>query len=174
MTSAVGRGGVEDRGGYARRMPSSRPPLVAAATALALGLAACGSGDEGAEPAASSPSASTVDESAEGSEGSEQQYPDIRSVDIERADDGTYTLDVTVSSPYDSADRYADGWHVLDPEGNELGSHMLAHDHAGEQPFTRTQSGLEIPDGVTEVTVEGRDQANGYGGETVTVQVPSS
>jgi hypothetical protein len=33
---------------------------------------------------------------------------------------------------------------------------------------------LEIPDEVTEITVEGRDQANGYGGETVTVQVPSS
>jgi hypothetical protein len=171
MTSAIGRGGVADRGGYARRMPSSRPALVVAATALALGLTACGSGDQGAEPAAPPSSASSVEQSAEGSE---QQYPDIRSVDIQRADDGTYTLDVTVSSPYDSPERYADGWRVLDPDGNELGSHMLAHDHAGEQPFTRTQSGLEIPDAVTEVTVEGRDQANGYGGETVTVQVPSS
>jgi hypothetical protein len=158
-------------------MPSSRHPfpdlLPVAATCVVLGLVGCGSGDDGAEPA-STPSASVADGSSQAPENTDQQYPDIRSVDIQRTGDGTYTLDVTVSSPYDSPERYADGWRVLDPDGNELGSHMLAHDHAGEQPFTRTQSGLEIPEGVTEVTVEGRDQANGYGGETVTVQVPSS
>ncbi len=70
-------------------------------------------------------------------------------------------------------ERYADGWRVLDPEGNVLGTHALLHDHAGEQPFTRTQRGLAIPEGVTQVTVEGRDQANGFGGATVTVDVPA-
>jgi hypothetical protein len=79
---------------------------------------------------------------------------------------------VTVSSPYDSPDRYADGWHVLAPDGTELGTHTLLHDHAGEQPFTRTQTGVEIPLDVVEVTVEGRDQQYGFGGGTVTVAVP--
>ena len=63
---------------------------------------------------------------------------------------------------------------MLDPEGNVLGTHTLLHDHAAEQPFTRTQRGLLIPAGVDEVTVEGRDQANGFGGLTVTVAVPES
>ncbi len=79
---------------------------------------------------------------------------------------------MTLSSPYDTPDRYAHGWRVLASDGTELGEHTLAHDHAGEQPCTRTQSGLEIPAGVTEVVVEGRDLAKGYGGDTVTVDVP--
>lgn len=77
-----------------------------------------------------------------------------------------------MSSPYDTPERYADGWRVLAPDGSELGTHTLLHDHAGEQPFTRTQSGVEIPTDVTEVTIEGRDQEYGFGGETVTVTVP--
>ncbi|MGI8944911.1 MAG: hypothetical protein ACR2GL_01555 [Thermoleophilaceae bacterium] len=80
---------------------------------------------------------------------------------------------MTVSSPYDSPERYADGWRVLEAgSGEVLGEHMPAHDHASEQPFTHAQGDLEIPDDVDRVTVEGRDQDNGYGGATVTVDVP--
>ena len=77
-----------------------------------------------------------------------------------------------MSSPYDSPQRYADGWRVLGPDAELLGSHMLLHDHANEQPFTRTQRGLVVPDGVAEVTVEGRDLEFGYGGGTIVVAVP--
>ncbi|WP_372594341.1 hypothetical protein [Actinotalea sp.] len=83
-----------------------------------------------------------------------------------------YDVVVTISSPYDTPERYADGWRVLGPDGTTLGEHELGHDHATEQPFTRTQRSVVIPDGVTEVTVEGRDLVNGYGGVTVTVAVP--
>lgn len=79
---------------------------------------------------------------------------------------------MTVSSPYDSPGRYADGWRVFAPDGTELGVHTLMHDHAGEQPFTRTQTGVDIPAGVDEVTVQGRDQRYGFGGRTATVEVP--
>lgn len=102
--------------------------------------------------------------------GEGQTYPDILGAELEPSA-GTYTLDVTVSSPYDSPERYADGWRVLSPDGTVLGEHELTHDHASEQPFTRTQSGLEIPDNVREITVEGRDMENGYGGGTVTIAV---
>ncbi|WP_205543937.1 hypothetical protein [Rubrobacter indicoceani] len=108
--------------------------------------------------------------SAETSVAGEQIYPDILKAELEPSGD-EYTLDVTVSSPYDSPERYADGWRVLSPDGTVLGEHQLTHDHAGQQPFTRTQTGLEVPDGVEEITVEGRDQANGYGGDTVTIPV---
>lgn len=104
----------------------------------------------------------------------EQRYPDVRAVDIRRAEDGTYTLDVTISSPYDTAERYADGWRVLDQKGEVLGTHHLSHDHASEQPFTRTMTGLVVPNGVTRVTVQARDLLAGYGGATVTVAVPRS
>lgn len=98
-------------------------------------------------------------------------FPDVLEAGLTSAGD-EYSLRVTLSSEYDTPERYADGWRVLDPDGNVLGSWELAHDHAAEQPFTRTQTGLQIPDGVAEVTIEGRDLRNGYGGRTVTVPVP--
>ncbi|MDQ3465280.1 MAG: hypothetical protein M3500_11425 [Actinomycetota bacterium] len=106
------------------------------------------------------------------SEQSEQQFPDVLDVAVERAEDGTFTFDVTMSSPYDTPERYADGWRILGPDDEVLGEKTLTHDHASEQPFTRSQSGVEIPDGVTSVVVEGRDLANGYGGGTQSVELP--
>ncbi|MGI8730003.1 MAG: hypothetical protein ACR2LK_08460 [Solirubrobacteraceae bacterium] len=100
-------------------------------------------------------------------------FPDIVSAELKQTGD-SYTASVTVSSPYDSPERYADGWRVLKAGTDEvLGEHMLAHDHADEQPFTRMQRDLKIPADVERVTIEGRDQDNGYGGETVTIDVPS-
>jgi hypothetical protein len=53
-----------------------------------------------------------------------------------------------------------------------LGVRELLHDHAGEQPFTRSLEGLEIPDGVKRITVQGRGLEHGWGGGTATVEVP--
>ena len=105
--------------------------------------------------------------------GEPERYPDVLAAEVRPAGERRYDVAVTISSPYDSATRYADGWRVLDPDGNVLGEHTLLHDHAAEQPFTRTQRGLFIPEGVREVTVEGRDQVSGFGGATVTVAVPA-
>ena len=99
-------------------------------------------------------------------------YPDVIAVQLRPTGERVFDVAVTVSSPYDTPQRYADGWRVLDPDGNVLGTHTLMHDHANEQPFTRTQRGLEIPAGIAQVTVEGRDQANGFSGGTITVDVP--
>jgi hypothetical protein len=103
----------------------------------------------------------------------EPRFPDVLEVVIEPLGGEEYRVAVTVSSPYDSPDRYADAWRVLDPDGDELGVRELTHDHAAEQPFTRDTT-VQIPLGVAEVTVEGRDLVNGYGGSTVTVAVPPS
>ncbi len=102
----------------------------------------------------------------------EERLPDIEAVELTPAGDGTFDVSVTVSSPYDTPEQYADGWRVLAPDGTVLGEHQLLHDHASEQPFTRAQSGVAIPADIDEVTVEGRDLVNGYGGGTVTVPVP--
>jgi hypothetical protein len=102
------------------------------------------------------------------------RFPDVLAVELRPQGGRVYDVAVTLSSPYDTPARYADGWRVLDPQGNVLGTHTLLHDHAAEQPFTRTQRGLVLPAGVDEVTVEGRDQANGFGGLSLTVAVPES
>jgi hypothetical protein len=57
----------------------------------------------------------------------------------------TYDSTVTIRSPCHSAERYSDGWRVLSPDGDALGEMELPHDHASEQPFTRVQAGVEIP-----------------------------
>ncbi len=93
-------------------------------------------------------------------------FPDVLDVTATHADDGTWTFDVTISSPYDTPQRYADAWRVLAPDGTELGIRELLHDHAGEQPFTRSLAGVEIPADVNEVMVEARDQLNGWSGES--------
>lgn len=98
-------------------------------------------------------------------------FPEVVDVELTAVGDGRFEVAATVSSPYDSPERYADAWRVLDQHGNVLGVRELAHDHAGEQPFTR-QVTIAIPDDVDEITVEGRDLRNGYGGDTVTVPVP--
>lgn len=100
-----------------------------------------------------------------------QMYPDIQEAELESEGGNSYSLSVTISSPYDSPERYADGWRVLTPSGEVLGKRELTHEHSATQPFTRSQSGLRIPDGVNRITVEGRDLENGYGGETVTIPV---
>ena len=102
----------------------------------------------------------------------DDRFPEVIGVQLVSSGDRVYDVVVSISSPYDSPERYADGWRVLDPEGNVLGTHTLMHDHASEQPFTRTQPGLEIPEGITSITVEGRDQANGYGGGTLSIDIP--
>lgn len=102
---------------------------------------------------------------------STQRYPDVVDATAEKTG-GTYTFTVTISSPYDTPERYADGWRVKGPDGTVYGEHTLLHDHANEQPFTRTQTGVRIPSGVREVIVEGHDKQHGYGGATKTVPLP--
>ena len=98
-----------------------------------------------------------------------EDFPDIIAVQATQDDSGSWRFDVTVSSPYDTPQRYADAWRVVDPDGNELGIRVLAHDHANEQPFTRSQTGIEIADDISEVTVQGRDRSNGWGGGELVV-----
>jgi N-acetylmuramoyl-L-alanine amidase len=98
-------------------------------------------------------------------------YPDVLDVDVSGSD-GVYGFDVTLSSPYDTPERYADAWRVWGEDGVVYGVNELTHDHASEQPFTRSLVGVEIPESVKTVVVEGRDQVYGWGGETVTVTLP--
>lgn len=98
-------------------------------------------------------------------------FPDVVAAEVVRNGDGTYRFDVTISSPYDSNDQYADAWRVLGLEGTEYGVRILTHPHANEQPFTRSLDGIEIPDDVATVVVQGRDLVNGWGGATLEVNL---
>ena len=102
----------------------------------------------------------------------EQKFPDVVDVKVTTRGAGAFDFAVTISSPYDTAQRYADAFRVLAPDGRQLGELVLLHDHADEQPFTRSLTGVAVPAGIASVVVEARDQKNGYGGKTKTVALP--
>ena len=103
---------------------------------------------------------------------------DVTHVRAGQAADGTWTFHVTVNHPDTGWEDYADGWDVVTPDGQVLkpdpGSaftRTLLHPHVDEQPFTRSQSGIEIPSGVTQVRVRAHDLVDGFGGQEVVVDL---
>ncbi len=169
-TAALHHDSTDDTHRPARlRRRAVRSAVVAFAI---IAVAACGSDDAPSAQTDQTPAAQNdVSDSGDpDADSATEMFPDVLEVDVTPAGDGEFTVAVTLSSPYDSPERYADAWRVLDPEGNELGVRELTHDHASEQPFTRQET-VVIPDDVDEITVEGRDQVSGYGGDTVTVAV---
>jgi len=58
------------------------------------------------------------------------------------------------------------------PDGKILGTRVLLHPHMAEQPFTRSLSGVAIPDSVAEVTLLAHCSRDGYEGtRSVTVKL---
>lgn len=133
--------------------PPSTPALGASASATP------GDASVSAAPTAPSDPAEAVDP---------DRYPVVVAVVAEAAGTDTWRFDVTLSSPYDTPERYADAWRVLDADNTELGTRVLIHDHATEQPFTRSAT-ITIPSDLTTVFVEGRDQVNGWSGQRFVV-----
>lgn len=102
----------------------------------------------------------------------EQRFPDIVAAKARADSAGNFDFDVTVSSPYDTPQRYADAFRVISKAGEVFGERKLLHDHAGEQPFTRDLYGVAIPPAIRVAVVEARDSRFGYGGATVEVTLP--
>ncbi len=95
--------------------------------------------------------------------------------------DGTWSFSVTVRHPDTGWEDYTNGWDVLTPDGtvlkvkeNDPFTRLLLHPHENEQPFTRSQSGITIPDGITMVLVRAHDLVDGYGGKEVNVDLSTA
>lgn len=99
-------------------------------------------------------------------------YPDVIDVKVRASAPDTFDFDVTISSPYDTPSRYADGFRVQAPDGTVFGERKLWHDHQNEQPFTRDLYGVRIPKGVKKLVVQARDQRSGYGGKSLEAFLP--
>ena len=146
---------------------SATPTSVAAGTPTALATVAATAG-------ATAPAARTPAEAP----GPEQGNADVLWVRAVQAADGTWTFHVTVSHPDTGWEDYADGWDVVIPDGQVLKTDLdskftrtLLHPHVEEQPFTRSQSGITIPEGVTRVRVRAHDLVAGFGGREVVVDL---
>jgi len=107
---------------------------------------------------------------------------DVLRVRAVEGNDGTWTFHVTVEHPDTGWEDYADGWDLVTPDEEVLKANpddpftrLLLHPHVDEQPFTRSQSGISIPPGVTQLRVRAHDLVDGYGGQEIVVDltVPS-
>lgn len=99
------------------------------------------------------------------------EEPVIENVTVTRTAPETYRFDVTIRHPDTGWDHYADGWRVLDMDGNELGLRVLFHPHENEQPFTRSLDGVKIPSGTAQVQVQARDLPAGWNDDTTIVDL---
>ncbi len=102
----------------------------------------------------------------------QQRYPDVISAKVRPNGSDSFDFDVTLSSPYDTPQRYADAFQVMGKDGKIYGERILLHDHAAEQPFTRSLHAVKVPKPARAVVIQGRDQRFGYGGKTVEVALP--
>ena len=97
---------------------------------------------------------------------------DVTGVEVRQTASGIYHFDVTVRHDDTGWDHYADQWEVLAPDGTVLGTRTLYHPHVGEQPFTRSLSGVAVAETIVDVTVRAHDSVHAYGGKTQTVGLP--
>jgi hypothetical protein len=109
---------------------------------------------------------------ARAADAASQKHPDVIAAKVQPRGGNTFDFDVTVSSPYDTPQRYADAFRVMHKDGTVYGERVLLHDHATEQPFTRDLHGVVVPAGVRSVVVQARDLNNGWGGKAVNVVLP--
>jgi len=84
---------------------------------------------------------------------------------------GSFRFDVTLEHADSGWDHYADGWEVVSPAGDVLGKRVLAHPHVNEQPFTRSLSGVQIPQNVKTVSIRAHDSVHGYNKEMFEVDL---
>ena len=150
---------------------------VTAVAALLL-LSACGTTPIPPTPAAPSPTAQAPIETSPPPATEERGNADVLHVRAVQASDERWTFYVTVEHPDTGWEDYADGWDVLTPDGEVIKpdpdspfTRLLLHPHENEQPFTRSQSGIVVPVGVSRVLVRAHDLVDGYGGREVWVDL---
>ncbi len=97
---------------------------------------------------------------------------DVVNVDVVKTDEGVYRFEVAVEHADSGWDHYADKWEIVAPDGAVLSVRSLAHPHVDEQPFTRSLSGVEIPDGIDRVVIRAHDSVHKYGGREMNVDLP--
>jgi hypothetical protein len=84
---------------------------------------------------------------------------------------GSWYVSTTLRHQDTGWDHYADQWRVVDEKGSVLGKRILYHPHEHEQPFTRSQGGIEIPAGTKTVFVEAHDKVHGWSKQRVRVDL---
>ena len=154
-------------------------------------LTGCQQADSRNQPTASSEvlSAPTTEEELSTTDSMNEPDPandnkgnaDVLFVKAVLDDDGTWAFHVTVSHPDTGWEDYTDGWDLVTEDGkvikksdSDIFTRLLLHPHENEQPFTRSQSGLNISNDALTLTVRAHDIVDGFGGAEVRVDLSQS
>ena len=97
---------------------------------------------------------------------------DVIKVNVESQKKNTYVFNVTVFHKDTGWNHYANKWDIIGDNGVNYGTRVLHHPHVGEQPFTRSLSGVFIPDNVKKVSIRAHDSVHKYGGRQFTIELP--
>ena len=99
---------------------------------------------------------------------------DVVNVEVDAVGQRTFRFAVTVRHADAGWDHYADRWQIVAPDGQVLAARVLHHPHVDEQPFTRSLSGVQIPESVSRVSVRAGDSVHGFGGREIQIDLPAS
>ena len=97
---------------------------------------------------------------------------DVVNVSVKNRGNNTFDFSVTVLHKDTGWDHYANKWEIVDQNGQILGTRILHHPHVDEQPFTRSLTGVKIPNNIIKVIIRAHDLIHAYGGKTVIVELP--
>ncbi len=84
-----------------------------------------------------------------------------------------WTFDVTLEHGDTGWDDYADGWRIELSDGTIIGDRPLTHPHVDEQPFTRSTSGVIIPEATAQVFIRTRTNVDGWDAATTPYPLPA-
>ena len=97
---------------------------------------------------------------------------DVINVKVTESGPGSYDFAVTVRHNDGGWKHYADSWDVVAPDGKVLGTRTLYHPHVNEQPFTRSLSGIKIPENIDSVILRAHCSVHGNGGKEFLIKLP--
>ncbi len=99
------------------------------------------------------------------------EFAQVTGVVATQKSGGSWCFDTSVRHNDQGWKHYADGWEVIDFEGNQLGYRRLGHPHDNEQPFTRSQCNIKIPTEITKVIVRAKCNKHGFEGKPIVLDL---
>lgn len=95
----------------------------------------------------------------------------IEAASAKRNSNGSYHISVTLKHADKSWDHYANVWQVQSLAGEVLATRVLHHPHINEQPFTRSLSGVKLPEHVKVVEIVAGCTVDGLNSQKLTLRL---